>query len=434
MEKIQPIDIILVTFNRLEFLKKAVDSIYKHTNYPYRLWVIDNNSDDNTRKWLKGAKLYGYIHDFLFLEKNIGLAGGFSEGFDHISKQRGGISDLIITTQDDCLPPDLKPCWLERLVHLSNKYKDEYSAIAMRIERTRHKDVDESKDLIPASNSCPSVFRISRKQDIIDMGNFGYAKHWETVSFANKMKQIGKPRFALTTHMYASHIGFMPDNKGFKEGFKDYHTYAGERVTQGIDQPYPKIDPKTNIPSIIETPRDRCEQNKRDDYYKYWGMDYKNGRRLLEEQRFLGEYAKEGRGIDLGCGHNKCHPNAIGVDIFPFKVVDVIADARDLWMFKDNELDFIVATHILEHMQDVKTVLWEWCRTLKPGGILAIAVPDGEAHPKWICSTGHKINLGPVNLRILLQRVIGMELLESGIVPNKKGGRHQTAYAVAKKL
>ena len=275
-EKLQnkkSIDILMVTFNRKDFLKQTVKKIYERTNYPHRFWVIDNNSTDGTQHWLKTAKLHGYIYDYLFLEENIGLAGGFSKGFEHISKQKGGISEFVIQTQDDIIPPKLIPCWLERMVNLFEKYGDEYFSIAMRIQRTRHKDIDESKELIPASNSCPSVFRISKKQDIIDMGNFGYAKHWETVSFSNKMKKIGKPRLALATHLYADHIGFMSDNKGFKEGTTEHFTYAENKLTQHTDQPYPDIHNETNIPLKVNNPRDLPEHKKREAFFKLYGFD-----------------------------------------------------------------------------------------------------------------------------------------------------------------
>jgi predicted SAM-dependent methyltransferase len=41
-------------------------------------------------------------------------------------------------------------------------------------------------------------------------------------------------------------------------------------------------------------------------------------------------------------------------------------------------VDLIYNCHVLEHFKrrDVERVLREWCRVLKPGGVLRIAVPD----------------------------------------------------------
>lgn len=421
-EKIQPIDIILVTYQRCNFLKHTVKKIYERTLYPYRLWVIDNDSTDNTKDYLKQAKLNGYIYDYILLKENKGLAYGLTEGFKRVK------SEYFITTQDDIVPPDLRPCWLERMLHLAKKYPD-YGGIAMRIQRLRHRDVDEYKELIESPTSLPSVFRIQKKKDIEKLNGFGGRPHWESTDFVNRGKVL-KKKFALTTHIYADHSGFMADNKGFAEGFKDYHTFAKERIYQGKDQPYPRIDYRTNVPLGVSTLRDEKEQIKRQRFWDYWGVS--RGRvdknKHSGDQERLAVYAAKGKGIDVGCGHLKCHSNAIGVDIFPFEAVDILADVRDLWMFKDEELDFVVASHVLEHMPDVKSVLREWKRVLKPGGVIGVVVPDGEKRPRSIKGS-HKICLTKEQLRIIFKLGLRMRLLELGDV-FKRDERKSSIIAV----
>ena len=422
-EKIEEIDILLVTFNRINFLKHTVKKIYERTRYPYKLWVIDNASDDGTRDWLKTAKLNGFLYDYIVMPNNIGLAGGLTEGFKNVK------SEYFITTQDDIVPPDLQPCWLERMLHLAKKYP-EYGGIAMRIQRTRHREIDEMKDLIESPTSCPSVFRIQKKSDIEEIKGFGNRPHWESTAFIQRTK-CWKKKYAMTTHIYADHTGFMPDNKGFPERFVNYHTFAKERVTQGKDQPYPKIDYRTNVPLEINTDRDEKEQNKRIAYWGYWGVDRRHANRLIVDQVELSKYCENGKGLDIGCGRIKCHPNCIGVDIFPFESVDVLADARDLWMFNDNELDFVVASHSLEHFPDVKTVLKEWKRVIKPGGVIGVVVPNGETRPNTIKGS-HKIALSKEQLRIIFKFDLKMRILKVGDVP-RKDPRKATIIVVAQK-
>jgi len=235
MKYIEPIDILLVTYNRLNFLKFVVKKIYERTRYPHRLWVIDNNSTDGTKDWLKKAKLHGYLHDYILLSKNEGLAAGFSAGFEKVE------SEYFICTQDDIVPPDLTPCWLERILHLFKKNEKEYCGISMRVQRIRHRDVDEHKELIESKPSLASIFRISKKKEIEIIEGFGKRPHWESTAFYQRTASL-KKKLAVATHLYADHIGFMVDNKGFAEGFTNYHTYAAERIKQGEDQPYPDID------------------------------------------------------------------------------------------------------------------------------------------------------------------------------------------------
>jgi len=134
----EKIDIVMVTFNRLEFLKKTIDAINENTKHPYRIIVVDNNSSDGTCKWLVLAKGVGLISEYLLLDKNLGLATGLSEGFKLVK------SEYFVATQDDLIPPDLDPCWLERLVDLFKKYEKDYGGIAMLSKRLLNKDYEQN--------------------------------------------------------------------------------------------------------------------------------------------------------------------------------------------------------------------------------------------------------------------------------------------------
>ena len=293
----------------------------------------------------------------------------------------------------------------------------------MRIQRTRRRDIDEFSDLIESPTACPSVLRISRKNDIGILGGFGNRPHWESHSYCSRMKSIGK-KLAMSTHLYADHIGFV-ENKGFKKGDTDYYTYAENRINQHEDQPYPEIDKKTNVPIKLNTERDKGEQKLREDYQRYWGYDGNEKKRcrphrLTEEQKELAKYCEKGIGLDLGCGGTKCHPNCIGVDIDYQSVATINTNVEDLWMF-NNELDFIVNSHLLEHLKDPIAALKNWLKALKPGGIMAIAVPNGHKYPKFIIKNGHKSNFGMEELRLIFKFILKIKIIELKLISNNKG-------------
>lgn len=62
----------------------------------------------------------------------------------------------------------------------------------------------------------------------------------------------------------------------------------------------------------------------------------------------------------------------------PYRLVEpvVIDDAERLSKFEDASQDFIVACHVLEHLENPIGALGSFFRVLKPGGKLILAIPD----------------------------------------------------------
>ncbi|MBC7915421.1 MAG: glycosyltransferase family 2 protein [Pyrinomonadaceae bacterium] len=65
---------VIVTYNRLELLKKCVKAVNMQTLRPDMIIVINNGSTDETKEWLSRQDVTTYT------QENIGGAGGFSTG------------------------------------------------------------------------------------------------------------------------------------------------------------------------------------------------------------------------------------------------------------------------------------------------------------------------------------------------------------------
>jgi ubiquinone/menaquinone biosynthesis C-methylase UbiE len=81
--------------------------------------------------------------------------------------------------------------------------------------------------------------------------------------------------------------------------------------------------------------------------------------------------------LHLGCG-NRYIPGFFHVDLAPAPHVDWVGKVEELSFVASDSIELIYASHVLEHFgrHVFRTVLTEWYRVLKAGGVLRLAVPD----------------------------------------------------------
>lgn len=81
--------------------------------------------------------------------------------------------------------------------------------------------------------------------------------------------------------------------------------------------------------------------------------------------------------LHLGCG-NKHIEGFVNVDARDLAGVDLVDEISLLGKFKENSVELIYASHVLEHTGRLTYMqpLQRWYDVLKPGGTLRIAVPD----------------------------------------------------------
>jgi predicted SAM-dependent methyltransferase len=121
-----------------------------------------------------------------------------------------------------------------------------------------------------------------------------------------------------------------------------------------------------------------------------------------KRREVLSKYCK-GYGLDIGYGGDPIKPSAITVDMpQPYTSLgdhplNLGGDARDLFWFKNNVLDYVYSSHCLEDFENTQEVAVEWLRVLKKDGVLVLLLPDQkryEAHCEkagTIPNQAHKI-------------------------------------------
>jgi hypothetical protein len=120
------IDIILLAYNRVDYLKRMVDALEQHTVWPYRLTIVDNVSGPETRQWLRDNS--ERFHQIIWNRRNEHLAG-------HQRGIEATESELFVVSDADLLPhpPTDGGCWLTRMVGLAERHPD-FGLLACRID------------------------------------------------------------------------------------------------------------------------------------------------------------------------------------------------------------------------------------------------------------------------------------------------------------
>lgn len=218
------IDIVVVTFNRLEFTKKMIEYLYSRTETPVRLIVVDNNSTDGTQDFLYEMKKQGKVHHLILLEENYGIHMAKNYGLALVRSE-----PYYIDTDNDLLCADLEPDWIERLVALMDKYPN-YGAISCRPQVLVGRSGEEfnvDEEVVKFSH-VGAHLRIMRTDDVRRAG--GWEKTWEAKrnhedSFiANALSNIGLDvgyaKAVRCFHMFGKNWGYedLPlDSHGHRE-------------------------------------------------------------------------------------------------------------------------------------------------------------------------------------------------------------------------
>jgi len=89
-----------------------------------------------------------------------------------------------------------------------------------------------------------------------------------------------------------------------------------------------------------------------------------------------------GTGMELGHqGYAKTTLKTIHEGAYPLGLEASNYDGIHI-PIKDNKLDFLFSSHVLEHIMDYKSVLKEWHRSVKIGGYVVIIVPHMYLYEK----------------------------------------------------
>jgi GT2 family glycosyltransferase len=112
---VEKVALIIVTFNRLDTLKKNLEHIRKQNRIPDYVLIVENASSDGTAEWLKEQNEFEYLLN----NENIGWSGGLDLGMTLASKKWD--VDFFWLMDDDSFPSHGV---LESLIRSANSIND----------------------------------------------------------------------------------------------------------------------------------------------------------------------------------------------------------------------------------------------------------------------------------------------------------------------
>lgn len=358
------IDILIPSFDNYEYLAPCIQSILriKPSENLFHIYVI-NNGHKNSCDWI-------HNEDVTVLQSggNLGWEGGLKFA---LKKTK---APYVLFLNDDTIIPQSSALWLNKLIQsFLNKEVGAVgpaSNVVMGLQNIFF-DVEQSvftvKYLI---GFCLMV----RRAALMEVGGVDDSlPGGDDLDLSIRLRQGGY-KLVCNRNVFVYHHGFKTGNRVYgdvqqRNGWNSYEMYH-----------------KTNTALIQKHGLiawwDMIKGGFADEILPYAHTHDSEGDLIRE--RIVGDVI-----IDLGCGHNKTLPNAIGVDLIPNdetiatlagvkSKADVVADVSQPLPFEANSIDTIISRHILEHLIDSVTILRHWNSLLRQGGRLIVAVPNNE--------------------------------------------------------
>lgn len=225
------IELHLVSWNRPKMTELVVRTIKQNTKpTSYRLTVLDNNSDLETKEMLARLHDNGLIDEIHLMQENAGLEAArqyllLNSTFED--------TQYFICIDNDCLPPPIEDerDWIERLYDLMQRYEG-YAAIACRTQvmiGTGNIFEDENKEITDFPHPGGSL-RIMDVRAVRQVGGWDREVHGrgaEERYICGKLREAGyKTGFAThirTLHLFGDRAA-NTDRWGYNEKLKPEDT------------------------------------------------------------------------------------------------------------------------------------------------------------------------------------------------------------------
>lgn len=418
------VNIGMISFNRLDFTRQAIEALLFHTRFPHVLTVVDNGSRDGSREYLLEQKRRGTIRNLVILDENVGVARASNMAWLMESE-----ADYYLKLDNDIVIQ--KKDWLADMVEAVDKiprigvagYNFETVSYPASVVRGRRIRIKRAGNL---GGACVLIPRRTREKIGFWCEEYGLYGE-EDSDYAARVSCLNQ----WNAYMEDEHVGLhLPAGRASKidpvtlaardgaeerlyQEYRDHKdrlrkaNYSSGRYQENLKR-YKKGTRSLYVEPVFALHRLKglfpCSPVKirrrflLRDYLSrliHW-KSFQEGpcwRHRFPESRLAHQYLDGLKGIEIGgAAHNSFGLQTINVDITwkmtPFKEeeirrcgdclpVDICARGDEL-PFRESAWDFVLSSHVLEHFPDPIKALLEWRRIVRPGGYLFMIVPHKD--------------------------------------------------------
>lgn len=389
------VNIIIPTFNNIEYLRPCLQSLIKyHTSGLYDITLV-NNGHPRSLDWIDDdLRIIKKIN----LTKNAGWEGGIMTGLDNTS------SELVLFMNDDVHIPDSSAFFIHRLAeHFKNPKVAAIGPSSNCVMGLQNMFSYVQESVFPVSFLIGFCVMM-RRSAFEKIGGMDYSlSGGDDLDWSIRLRDAGYT-LLVDREIFIYHHGFKTGTRtmGDAQTVNGWNSYEmTERTNLGLIK-------KHGLKKWFDT------------LYKQ-KLPYQITESIADSEgtiiRILAKNYK--KIIDIGCGGNKTLPRAKGIDFVPkgkriptlgnlfddyvVSDADIEADVSKNLPIENNSQDMIIARHILEHMTDIITALENWIDKLKEGGKIVIAVPNHENINSIPMNLEHVHAFTPKSLAVLLR-------------------------------
>jgi len=381
-------DILIPTFDNPQYLYPCVQSIIQHTSPAdlFHIYIVNNGIPELMAPFKEAPDV-----TVLQQEKNVGWETGLKAGLAE-SK-----APYVLFMNDDTYIPSHQRLWLTTL--LNDMAHDQCAATGP----SSNVVMGKQNIFVPLfNNSCKVKFLIGfcmliRREDLDRAGGVDDSlPGGDDLDLSIRLRALGK-YLLCNRDVFVYHHGFKTGER--VEG--NSHVAGGWNSIQKIEQTHFALIQKHGLRAFIDLWK---EEESPQGITPLWGDP---------EAEIVKRFIQGEKVAELGCGHKKTVPHALGIDAIPngtqipglrrgvFSMADATANVEhDLPI---QGYDTIIARHILEHMVDAVGAVTAWKKSLRQGGRLIVAVPDHSVRNTIPMNWEHRHAWTPESLKRFME-------------------------------